>query len=47
MRRPGSEDPHRRERKLPLLLVLLLVTLPAFTPEGIVIGFKIFAWVPK
>jgi hypothetical protein len=26
---------------------LLLLTLLAFTPEGIVIGFQIFAWAPK
>ena len=41
MRRPGSEDPHRRERKFPLLIagVAVLLTLLAFTPEGIVVGF--------
>ena len=43
MRRPGSEDPHRRERKFgifPLVAVAYLVgPLLAFTPEGIAVGF--------
>ena len=31
----------------PLGGVVGVVTLLAFTPEGIVVGFEIFAWVPK
>ena len=30
-----------------LVIFLLLLTLLAFTLEGIVVGFLIFAWVPK
>ena len=47
MRRPGSEDPHRRERNFFWYFSILVVvgvvgvgvTLLAFTPEGIVVGF--------
>ena len=39
VRRPWSEDPHRRERKFSILVGGVGVTLLAFTPEGIVVGF--------
>ena len=42
MRRPGSEDPHRRERKFLGIFPLVVIrvgTLLAFNPEGIVVGF--------
>ena len=30
-----------------LLVLVVVVTLLPFTPEGIVVGFLIFAWAPK
>ena len=42
LRRPGSEDPHRRER--PFLFLLSLVIK---IPGGVVVGFRKFAWAPK
>ena len=30
-----------------VVVVVLVGTLLAFTPEGIVVGFQIFAWAPK
>ena len=43
----GSEDPHRRERKLIFFLVLVLLPPLFKTTEGVVVGFQIFAWAPK
>ena len=44
---PGSAHaPNRRERKFSSLVVLVL-TAVAKTPEGVVVGFQIFAWAPK
>jgi hypothetical protein len=43
-----SEDPYRPERKL-IFLILVVVFLPPLfkTSEGIVVGFKFFAWAPQ
>ena len=30
-----------------LVLLLVLLTLLPFNPEGIVVGFQFFAWAPK
>ena len=43
VRRPGSEDPHRRQRNF-----FFLLGPPLFkTTEGVVVGFQIFACAPK
>ena len=39
MRRPRSEDPHRRERKFSFSLLLLLAAVNKI-PEGVLIGFR-------
>ena len=31
----------------PLVVAVVVPTVPAFTPEGIVVGFQIFAWAPN
>ena len=46
MRGPGSETLIGASG-IPLGVVVGVVTLLAFTPEGIVVGFQIFAWAPK
>ena len=46
VRRPGSEDPHRRERNFFHFFLLLLAPIP-FLPEGVVVGFQYFAWAFK
>ena len=44
----GTNEGGHYFRYFSTLVVLLVVETPiAFTPEGIVVGFQIFAWAPK
>ena len=42
VRGPGSDDPHRCERKSSSFLAPVTKI-----PEGVVIGFRNFTWAPK